>query len=84
VLQGVREEVRERLWGDRLLGSFPIRQAVPGGLAWAQFGSWAHLVGVSGGENLYLGPCMVIKIYPALSATIRGRDGMDASRHIWM
>ena len=41
-LQGERDEASQRLWGDILLGSFPIRQAVPGGLAWARFCSWAR------------------------------------------
>jgi hypothetical protein len=45
---------------------------------------WAHLAGVSGGENLYLGSSIIIIIYPALSAAIGGRDGMDCSRHLWM
>ena len=36
-LQGVQEEAGEHMYGDRLIIFFPIRQAVPGGLAWAQF-----------------------------------------------
>ena len=45
---------------------------------------WAHLAGISGGENIYLGSRIIIKNYPALSAAIGGRDGMDAGRALWM
>ena len=45
---------------------------------------WAHLAGVSGGEKIYSGSTILIKIYPALSPIIRGRDGVDVSRCIWM
>jgi len=45
---------------------------------------WAHLAGVSGEVKMYSGSSIIVKIYPALSATIRGRDGVDASRCIWM
>ena len=30
-----------------------------------------------GGEKLYSGSTIIIKIYPALSLAIGGRDGMD-------
>src|SRR6266436_1570428 len=49
--QGERGEAGERLWGDRLLGSFPIRdsfpirQAVPVGLPQDSFASGLVLVG---------------------------------------
>ena len=36
-LQRVWEEAGEHLCGDRLINFFSIRQAVPGGLAWARF-----------------------------------------------
>ena len=45
---------------------------------------WAHLAGISGGEKLYMDSDILIKIYPALSAAIWGRDGMDGSRVHWM
>jgi hypothetical protein len=38
---------------------------------------WVHLAGVSGGVKLYSGFSIIIKIYPALSLAIGGRDGMD-------
>jgi len=40
--KGEREEAGERLWGDRLLLFFQIRQAVPVGLDLAQDCCWAH------------------------------------------
>ena len=36
--------------------------------------------GVSGGEKNYLGSSIMLINYPALSAAIGGRDGMDGSR----
>jgi hypothetical protein len=45
---------------------------------------WAYLVGVSGGENVYLGSSILIINYPALSAAIGGWDGVDCSRAYWM
>ena len=48
----------------------------------------SSLLGTFGGgldrKNIYLGSTVLIKIYPALSPTIRGQDGVDASRCIWM
>ena len=44
----------------------------------------AHLAGISGGENIYLGFNDIIINYPALSAAIGGRDGMDGGRAHWM
>jgi len=40
--------------------------------------------GVSGGEKSYLDSSIILNNYPALSATIGGRDGMDGSRSFWM
>ena len=45
---------------------------------------WAHLAGVSGGEKMHSWSIIIIKIYPALSIVIGGRDGMDCSRRLWM
>jgi hypothetical protein len=45
---------------------------------------WAQLAGVSGGEKTYSGSRIIIKIYPALSLAIGGRDGMDGGRGHWM
>jgi hypothetical protein len=45
---------------------------------------WVQLAGVSGGEKTYLGSSIIIKIYPALSLAIGGRDGMDGSGGHWM
>ena len=53
-LQGVREEAGERLWGDRLHLFFPIRQAVPVGLARVHFCSWAHWACFFIVQNIYI------------------------------
>jgi hypothetical protein len=45
---------------------------------------WVHLAGVSGGEKTYSGSSIIIKIYPALSLAIGGRDGMDGGGGHWM
>jgi hypothetical protein len=51
---------------------------------WALPRCWVHLAGVSGGENIYLGSSIIMEIYPAVSLAIRGQDGMDGRRRIWM
>jgi hypothetical protein len=33
---------------------------------------------------MHSGSIIIMKIYPAISAVIGGRDGMDYNRHIWM
>jgi hypothetical protein len=40
---------------------------------------WVHLAGVSGGVKSYSGFIIIIKIYPALSATVGGAgwDGLQ-------
>ena len=45
---------------------------------------WVHLAGVSGEEKIYLGSSIIMKIYPAVSLVIGGRDGMDGRRRLWM
>ena len=45
---------------------------------------WVHLAGVLGGEKTYSGSSILIKIYPALSLAIGGRDGMDGGGGHWM
>ena len=51
---------------------------------WALPRCWVHLAGVSGGEKIYLVSTIIMKIYPAVSLTIGGWDGMDGRRRIWM
>ena len=45
---------------------------------------WAHLAGIYAAEKIYLVFNILIIIYPALSAAIGGRDGMDGGRAFWM
>jgi hypothetical protein len=54
------------------------------GAGWEGGALLTVVAGVSGGENLYLGSSKILINYPALSAAIGGRDGMDGSRSNWM
>ena len=45
---------------------------------------WGCLAGVLDRKKIYSGSTVLIKIYPALSAAIRGREGVDCSRRIRM
>jgi len=45
---------------------------------------WVQLAAVSGGEKRYSGSSIIIKINPALSLAIGGRDEMDCSGGHWM
>jgi len=40
--EGEQKEAGEHIYGARLINFFPIRQAVPVGLAWAWFCYWAR------------------------------------------
>jgi hypothetical protein len=42
------------------------------------------LAGIFDAEKIYLCSRILIMIYPAISATIGGRDGMDGGRAFWM
>ena len=42
------------------------------------------MAGVSGGEKIYSGSSIIIKIYPALSLAIGGWDRVDGGRGHWM
>ena len=51
---------------------------------WALPRCWVQLVGVSGGEKIYLGSSIIITIDPALSLAIGRQDGMDGGGGHWM
>jgi hypothetical protein len=51
---------------------------------WVPPHCWVHLVGVSGGVKMLLGSSIIIKIYPTLSTTTGGQDGINCSRRLWM
>ena len=77
--QREREEAGEHLWGDRLLGSlpirdsFPIRQAVPDGLAQASFCSWARWARFFMEKNVYCSKYSIfVSILPFFSS--QGRE----------
>jgi hypothetical protein len=65
-------------------GSCKHMQTPPDWMLGAPPRCWARLAGVSSGEKTYLGSSILINIYPALSAAIGGRDGMDCSGALWM
>ena len=46
-------------------------------MLWAPTHFWVHLAGVSDEKKIYLKSRIIMKIYPALSLVIGGRDGMD-------
>jgi hypothetical protein len=83
-LQGERDEASQRLWGDRLLLFFPIRQAVPVGPAWGSvllLRSWG---------SVFHSKIIYITIYTVLTLNIlfytpRGRqEWVDGGGWIWM
>ena len=45
---------------------------------------WVQLAGLWGRKKTYLGSSTIIKIYPALSLAIGGRDRMDGGGGHWM
>jgi hypothetical protein len=65
-------------------GSCKHMQTSPELILGALIHRWVHLAGVSGGEKTYSGSGIIIKIYPALSLAIGGRDRVDAGGGHWM
>ena len=65
-------------------GSCKHMQTPPDWMLGAPSCCWVDLAGISGGEKTYLGSSILINVYPALSAAIGGRDGMDCSGALWM
>ena len=51
--EGEQEEAAEHIDSPRLINFFPIRQVVLGGLAQAQFCSWAHCAQFFIEKNVY-------------------------------
>jgi len=65
-------------------GTCKHMQTSPEWMLGALIHGWVQLAGVSGREKTYSGSSIIIKIYPALSLAIGGRDGMDCSGGHWM
>ena len=61
----------------RVWMTLPFWEASPELMPWAPPRCWACLAGVSGYKKTYLRSSIIKKIYPAISAAIGGRDGMD-------
>ena len=59
-------------------------QSPPEWMLGALIHDWVQLAGLLGREKTYSGSNIIIKIYPALSLAIGGRDGMDCSGGHWM
>jgi hypothetical protein len=53
-LQGEQEEAGQRLYGAKFENYVRIRQAVPVGLAWARFCSWARYGWFFMEKNMYM------------------------------
>ena len=68
----------------RLWMTLPFWETSPDLMPPASTHLWARLAGVSGGVKLQMECIIVVKIYPALSLAIGGRDGMDCRRLVWM
>ena len=83
-LEGEREEAGERFHGAKLINSFPIRQAVPVGLAWARFCCWARWDRIFIEKNVYCSTYSIfiynILFYQCLSR----REWMDGVGSVWM
>jgi hypothetical protein len=83
-LQGEREEAGERLYGAKLIKSFPIRQVVPVGLAWDWFCSWARCAWSYILKNLYLSSSNLFKRSTLFLVPLGWREWMDGGQWIWM
>jgi hypothetical protein len=82
--EGEREEAGERLYGAKLINFFPIRQAVPVGLAWARFCSWARWARIFIKKNVYCSNYSVFTYNLLCSKCIGRREWMDGVGSVWM
>ena len=83
-LQGEWEEAGERLWGDRFENYVPIRQAVPVGLAWARFCSWAHWARFFIEKNMYCRKYSIITYNLLFFKCLSRREWVDGVGSVWM
>jgi hypothetical protein len=81
-LQGEQEEAGQRLYGAKFENYVRIRQAVPVGLAWARFCSWARWARFFIGKKVYYSSYHIFT-YNVLFYKPLGRrervDGMDVA-----
>jgi len=85
--EGDREEAGEPLCGAKfvqIFRFFPIRQAVPGGLAQAPFCSWAHWVQFFMVKNVYYVRYSVFTHNLMFSICQERWEWMDGSGWVWM
>jgi len=78
-LQGERVGAGEHIYGAKLINFFPIRQAVPVGLAWGRFCSWARWARFFTVKNAYYSRYSLFT-YITLFSVAQGRgEWMDGS-----
>ena len=83
-LQGKREEAGERLYGARFVELFPIRQAVPDGLAWARFCSWARWARFFIGKSMYCSRYNIFTYNALFYKCLSTREWVDGIGCVWM
>jgi len=76
-LEGEREEAAEPLQGAKLINFFPIRQAVPDGLARARFCSWARWARIFMEKNVYCSKYSIFTCNLLFSKCLGRREWMD-------
>jgi len=83
-LEGEREEAAEPLQGAKLIKFFPIRQAVPDGLARARFCSWTRCVGFFIEQNVYCSKYSKYTYNLVFSKCLSRQEWMDGVGRVWM
>jgi len=82
--EGEREEAAEHIYGPILINFFPIRQAVPVGLAQARFCSWARWAQFFIEKNVYYSKYSIfMSVLPFFSGQGR-EEWMDGIGRVWM
>jgi len=82
--EGEREEAAEHVYGPILINFFPIRQAVPGGLAQAHFCSWAHCARFFIEKKVYCRKYSIFTCNLVFSKWLGRREWMDGTEWVWM
>ena len=83
-LEGEREEAAEHIDSPRLIKIFPIRQAVPDGLARARICSWARWARIFIKKNVYCSNYSMFTYNILCFKCIGRREWMDVVESVWM
>ena len=83
-LEGEREEAAEHIDSPRLIKFFPIRQAVPDGLAQARFCSWARWAWFFIEKKVYYSKYSIITYNLPFYKCIGRWEWMDCIGWVWM